>query len=396
MERLRKSPETYATKIAFIETRMGENAHLKIPKGMKAESWVRTVDVGLLYAMNPDLTSEQIGELYGKSRVWTDQKSKQFIENLEKNRPKYSQKEFSLPVVLLGKPRSQMCKDRQAVVSTKIREAVVRGITDPEQIAIETKLSLKQIKTADKRRGLGIDFPKKNNSHKQIEDMVGQIILSGKSVDEKLQALLDNSPDNSLKGFFNRGKNNKDPIFCTVGSILSKFGYRAKFAKDVLRETKEHGIPGKIIKSKLKKSKYPMIYYVVYAKDKRRIEDVIREMEIKEKLIKTDIRMICGQLWGIEHAPTSFEIQSDRFLGILGLIHTITGECLNGKMKIDVQKYLKDCPIPVFLYRGSCRISKAREEQFRSFVERRQKEITSKKAGVSAGKTVFDFRQLNG
>jgi len=291
MERVKITPESYARKIEFIETAMGEGAHLRIPRSkatgmpLSEKAWNKIVDIGLLYHVGPDTTGPSIGEIYKVSKEAIRLTRNRFLVDLHHNSSKVTQKKFPLNSLVLGKPIMDSTREKMSEVSggigLKLKRLVEEEYTDSDVILSKlgiTRAHLKIIMNTQLFRGSGLNLEVKG-AHiffKEVEEKVNQLTDDG-----ELQKYLDSLSGGSIRGFLHR-RNKTQDVFGLIGATLKELGFRDNsYAKPVALKLKADGIPLKLVPGGINKKagrEYQETYLVYFLKHKERVIKAIEAL----------------------------------------------------------------------------------------------------------------------
>jgi len=289
MERLKITPESYARKVDFIETAMGEGAHLILPVSkatgitMSKEAWDRIVDIGLLYHLGPETTGQSLANMYGITKEAIRQTRDKFIVNLYENSSDKTKKKFPLKTIILRKPvilpQREKLSERNGGIALKVKSLMQEeGITDAKEITSRlgiTAADLRIIMESGmfKRWGLDLHVDRINRSFKEVEDKVNEM-----TDDKELQEYLDGFSGPSLRSYIYR-KDSTQTIFGLLGATLKELGVKNnRYAKPVALKLKADGIPVRLLSGGVQKKgehEHQKTYFIYFLKQKQRIIDAV-------------------------------------------------------------------------------------------------------------------------
>jgi len=294
MERMKITPEAYARKIDFIQTAMGEGAHLVFPVSkatgitMSKEAWDRIVDIGLLYHLGPETTGQSLAAMYKVTREAIRQTRNKFIVDLYENSSAKTKKKFPLETIILSKPviqpQREKLSERKGGIAIKVKSLMQEeGITDSKVICSRLGITAAALRIIIKsgmfkeQWGLDLQVEGIRRSFKEVEDKVNEM-----TDDKELRKYLDGFSGPSLRSYIYR-KDSTQTIFGSFGATLKKeLGVKDnRYVRPVALKLMADGMPMRLLPGGIQKKdghQYQKTYFIYFLKQKQRQIDAVKAM----------------------------------------------------------------------------------------------------------------------
>lgn len=275
-------------KLEFLRERIKEGVNKILPDkpgNASIDAWSRQRKVGFRYAFQ-DNTLEEIGRSYGITRQRAGQLNEKFLPNIWHTASPKLRKKYPLETLPLSKPLTQRSREKLSESfggsSFKIKKLLVeRGMTDPVQIQAELGISPETMRFSRKvLKEWGIELPRTYTNYMKLKEMIVK-----ETDDEKLQKILDSLSDGQIRGYLERCRKSGNAIFIAVSRIVKEAGHSSngRHTKRIVERLENAEIPVRTVTHEDKRRKTLHRYWVVFAKHRKRIVDVLNnDQDLKD------------------------------------------------------------------------------------------------------------------